>query len=673
MTPAEQIEQLIKNILDWDHAYYTDGSSPVSDAVYDAAKMQLRELESAHPELARPDSPSLVIGQPKATTATEYRKVAHHVPMLSLKTEVDTSIEPIREFIHRIGDSRTLANLAFVAEPKFDGLGLDLQYVDGVLTEAVTRGDGHEGEDVLRHVRFITSIPAQLPKAITCDIRGEVTLNRDDLVRLNAGRKQKGERLYANPRNAAAGLMRMKQADPVHSFLRFTAYEIAHGDLSALGGGQYGHTTRLNFLQIAGFQVRYNGVWHHEGDVEILAKSLHNFYMEALAERNNLPYDIDGMVYKVNDILLREELGFTGREPNWAIAHKFVPERANTRVKDIITGVGKTGRITPVAVLEPVFVGGVVVTNATLVHEERMRQLGVRVGDEITVQRAGDVIPEVIAVVRDDLISDQDQMLSNLATVQLFKHCPACASMLVKDGAFYYCRAGSNCPGQITAVLETAVSRPLLNIQGLGEQTIAKLHENGDLRDMADIFSLDAAKLIDAGMSELLVGDVLAHVEKARHVPLWRVIAAIGIPGCGPSTAKELVKKYSSIAEMREATEQELQTIDDIGPATARSIVLSFCNKELYDKLEAVPNSWSSTQVQSNGMTVCITGAIEGWDRDALKAKLESLGYKTVDSVSKKTSILIAGAGAGGKLVKARELGIRTLTTAEEVNNLLAS
>lgn len=670
MTPSEQINQLILQIREWDTAYYgKEVESPVSDAVYDAAKMQLKELERIHPELLRPDSPSLVIGQPKSDSSITYRKVPHHVPMLSLDTQVKTTREPIEVFLEKVGDSRTLSNLRLVSEPKFDGLGLDLQYVLGDLKEAVTRGDGNDGEDVLRHIQYIDDIPKKLPKPITIDVRGEILLNRTDLATINTLRQLQGEKTYSNARNAAAGLIRAKYNGDAHRLLKFMAYEIAYGDFDALGDGQFSHIGRMDFLEQAGFRVRYRGCSHMLGDAEVLADDLYKYYTETLAMRSELPYDIDGIVYKIDDITLREELGFTGREPNWAFAHKFVPERVVTRLLDIKTGVGKTGRVTPVAQLVPVFVGGVVVTNATLVHEDRIKELGVAINDNVIVQRAGDVIPEIIGVQRED----PEGYVERFDLPALFRFCPECASPLEKAGDFYYCRAGSNCPGQIVAMLEAAVSRGLLNIQGLGEQTVAQLHSQGSLHDMADIFTLTTEKLVKAGMSELLVPGVLDHIEKAKDLPLWRVVAAIGIPTCGPATAKELVKKYPGFAQLRLATEEDLQELPDIGPKTAASIVRSFANEALYDKLQAVDSSWSSTQVKSNGLTVCITGSIEGWDRVALKNKLEDLGYKTVDSVSKKTHIVIAGEGAGGKLAKARELGLKVLTTAQEVNNLLVS
>ena len=665
MTPAEKIKKLTADILAWDDAYYGSGATPVSDAVYDAAKMQLKELETQHPDLQTPDSPTLTIGKTKAETVAGYRKVAHHVPMLSLDTKVDTSIQPIKDFLSKIGDSRTLENLYTVAEPKYDGLGLDLQYVGGLLREAVTRGDGYDGEDVLRHIVFIGSIPQKLPLPLTCDIRGEVTLGKEDLIKINAGREKQGARLYTNPRNAAAGLVRMKQADPVHSFLRFMAYEIAYGDLGELGDSQYSHVGRMDFLDKAGFNVSFKAISHKGGDKDVIAKSLYEFYEKLLEERSTLPYDIDGVVYKINNITLREELGFTGREPNWAFAHKFVPDRAITRVADIRIGVGKTGRITPVAMLDPVFVGGAVVSNATLVHEERIKELGVKIGDRVLIQRAGDVIPEIIEVLEPDGVP--------LDTQRLFAHCPDCGSALEKEGAFYYCRAGSNCPGQVLAVLEMAVSRGYLNIQGLGASTVDALHAKGYLRDVGDIFSLTHEKLVDAGMSPLLTAEVLQHVQAAKKLPLWRITASLGIPGCGRTASKELVKKYSTLAELEQAQADDLQQLPDIGPITAQSIVTGMqVQKETLSKLKAMDSNWTSSQVVSNGLSVCITGSLPGWDRTDLKNRLEAVGYKTVDSVSKKTNILIAGEGAGTKLAKAQELGIRIITTNEEVQTLLS-
>jgi DNA ligase (NAD+) len=684
LTPAQakaELKRLAAEIATHDRRYYQEDAPAVSDAEYDALRQRNGAIEDRFPDLVRPDSPSRRVG---AAPAAKFAKVRHAVPMLSLgnvfdDAEVADFVNRIRRFLGLAGDD----SLAFTAEPKIDGLSCSLRYEGGLLVNGATRGDGFEGEDVTANVRTIAEVPEKLHGhrvPAVCEVRGEVYMSHADFFALNERQAAAGKPVFANPRNSAAGSLR--QLDPAITAerpLKFFAY--AWGEMSDMP--EETQSAMVRWLGARGFAINPLMKVTHSTD-EMLA-----VYRDIEIRRATLGYDIDGVVYKVDRLDLQERLGFVSRSPRWATAHKFPAEQATTILHGIDIQVGRTGALTPVARLEPVTVGGVVVTNATLHNEDEIARKDVRVGDTVHIQRAGDVIPQVLGVVVEKRPAHSKPYA--FPTV-----CPVCGSHAVrevnprsgKEDVVRRCTGGLICAAQRVERLKHFASRLAFDIEGLGDKQIELFFARGWIKEPADIFTLArrnrGIKLEEEeGFGELSVRNLFAAVEARRSVPLNRLIFALGIRHIGETNAKLLARHYGSIEALRSGVAaaaagheseayEELNAVEGIGDVVADAIVEFFKephNREVVDRLlaEVTVEPMEETRRDSPvaGKTVVFTGSLEQMTRDEAKAMAERLGAKVAASVSKKTDYVVAGPGAGSKLDKAREAGVAVLTEDE--------
>jgi len=658
--------ELRETIAGHNHAYYVLDRPTVSDAEYDALFRELSSLEAEYPELVTPDSPTQRIG---GAPQSEFAPVRHAVRMLSIRTETDTTPAGALEFDARIRRDLGLAPEAppvqYIAELKFDGLAISLLYERGRLAVAATRGDGEVGEDVTRNILTIRAIPHTLktkrPPEIL-DVRGEVYMTRADFAALNARQRDAGLRLYINPRNTAAGAVR--QLDPSMTAARpltFFAYgvgDIRGFDLPAT------HGELLDTLARFGLPVDDHRRVARGAD-ELVA-----FYEHATTIRDELPFDIDGVVYKVDSLALQRELGFVTREPRWAVAHKFPAEEQATRLLDIAVQVGRTGAITPIARLEPVFVGGVTVTNATLHNEDEVRRKDVRIGDTVVVRRAGDVIPEVVRVLVDQRPADAREFVMPTT-------CPECGSAVERlpDEAIARCTGGLVCPAQRKQSLRHFASRHAMDIEGLGEKLIDQLVDIGRVKTPADLYALRADELAELErMAAKSAQNVVAAIDKSRETTLARFIYALGIRHVGEATASDLAAHFGALDPILAASEETLLEVRDVGPVLAESIrdflaephnrgVIGALRKAGVRFPEGPPQRAAIGPLV--GKTFVLTGTLPKLSRDEAKALLEAAGATVTGSVSKKTDYVVAGADAGGKLAKAQSLGIPILDEAQ--------
>jgi len=669
----QELARLAAEIARHDRLYHQQDAPEISDADYDALRRRNDAIEARFPELRRPDSPTLRVG---AAPATGFAKVTHARPMLSLDNAFDEA--DARDFVARIRRFLRLADDAaveLVAEPKIDGLSASLRYENGAFVQGATRGDGTVGEDVTANLRTIKDIPRKLsgtkvPQVL--EVRGEIYMRRDDFMTLNAERAKAGEAVYANPRNFAAGSVR--QIDPKMTAarpLRFFAY--AWGEVSEPVAET--HWDFLQRLKAWGFAV--NPLAKRCPDIDAALA----FYREVGDERAKLPYEIDGVVYKVNRFDWQDRLGMVSRAPRWALAHKFPAERAQTILRAITIQVGRTGALTPVANLEPITVGGVVVSRATLHNEDEIVRKDVREGDTVIIQRAGDVIPQVVAVVTE-------KRPRNSKPFVFPDRCPVCNSHAVREEGEVVrrCTGGLICAAQVVERLKHFVSRNAFDIDGLGGKSIEELWQLGWLKTPADIFRLHrhADALIERdGWGEQSVAKLLQAIEARRTVPLERFIYALGIPQVGDATARLLARNYGSLSAWRDAmiaagdpesaAFHDLDNIESIGPSLAADIVAFFAephNLKALDDLmgEVTPQDFVAPQTTGSaiaGKTVVFTGNLEAMTRNEAKARAEQLGARVASSVSKKTDYVIVGADAGSKAAKAKELGLATLDEAE--------
>jgi DNA ligase (NAD+) len=673
---ASELARLAAEIAHHDRLYYRDAAPEISDAEYDALRQRNQAIEARFPDLIRPDSPSHRIGAPPVE---DFGKVRHRVPMLSLDNAMEAG--EVSEFMRRVRRFLNLgedAPLDLVAEPKIDGLSASLRYEDGLFVQGATRGDGTVGEDVTANLRTIHDIPqrldgAGLPSAL--EVRGEVYMERADFVALNAAREAAGEPLFANPRNFAAGSLR--QLDPgitARRRLRFFAY----GWGEAIPPIEGAYSDFLARLDQWGFRV--NPLTERCADEAALIA----YHARLGAKRFELPYDIDGVVAKVDRIDYQRRLGFVGRAPRWAIAFKFAAEQAETRVVGISVQVGRTGALTPVAALEPVTVGGVVVARATLHNQDYIESKDIRVGDTVVVQRAGDVIPQVVEV-------RHERRPPGTEAYVFPDHCPACGSLALRPPgeAVRRCTGGLICPAQITERLRHLVSREAFDIEGLGRKQVPQLLEAGLIRQPGDLFRLaeDPERLRQLEMLPLWgkkkAENLRRSIEARRRIPLARFINALGIRYVGETNARLLARHYGSLdawhAAMVAAAEGdlharvELEAIDGIGPAVAEALLEFFKeahNREVLGDLASlieVEDAAAEAGVDSplSGKTVVFTGTLEHMTRAEAKATAEALGAKVAGSVSGKTDYVVVGLDAGSKARKAAELGITTLSEAE--------
>lgn len=667
-----ELERLAAEIAAHDKAYHQADAPTISDAEYDALRRRNDAIEAAFPDLVRPDSPSRRVGAP---VRDGFSKIIHSRPMLSLGNafgddDVIGFVDRIRRFLNLPDDKP----VALMAEPKIDGLSISLRYEDRRLVQGATRGDGSVGEDVSANIRTISDIPDRLPVDApdVVEVRGEVYMAKADFLALNRRQEEKGAKLFANPRNAAAGSLRqLDSAVTAERPLRFFGY--AWGETSA-PLGETVEAVRGRFRDW-GFQL--NEPSRLCGNASEVLK----YYRDVMAARADLPFDLDGTVYKVNRIDWQERLGAVSRAPRWAIAHKFPAERAETRLNAITIQVGRTGTLTPVANLEPVNVGGVMVSRATLHNEDEIARKDVRERDWVVIQRAGDVIPQVVEVIVERRPKDSIKF-------QFPDTCPECGSSAVREPGEVArrCTGGLICPAQAVERLKHFVSRDALDIEGLGGRNIELFWTDGLIRTPGDIFRLGQRRddlATREGWGEKSAEKLIAALEERRRIELARFIYALGIRRVGQATARLLARNFGSLdlllaamAAAQDTESEEYKTlinIDGIGPGVAEDLLAFFAeshNREVIDDLTSMVDvsDFAAADTSASpvaGKTVVFTGTLETMGRNEAKARAESLGAKVAGSVSAKTDIVIAGPGAGSKLKKAEELGVEIMTEAE--------
>ncbi len=665
---AKELERLAAEIARHNRLYHTEDAPEISDSDYDALAQRNAELEARFPHLVREDSPSAQVG---AAPAAHLSKVRHALPMLSLENAF--SDQDVAEFIGRVRRFLSLApdeEVALTAEPKIDGLSCSLRYENRALVLAATRGDGTTGEVVTENVRTIRDIPRTLPKGAPdlFEVRGEVYMSKADFAALNERQAEAGSKIFANPRNAAAGSLRQKDAAiTAERPLHFLAH--GWGEASKLPGETQSEV--VTTIESWGFKV--------SPDFErfTVMQGLLDHYRRIEASRADLPFDIDGVVYKVDRLDWQRRLGQVAKAPRWALAHKFPAQQAETTLRAIDIQVGRTGKLTPVARLEPITVGGVVVTNATLHNADEIQRLDVRVGDRVMLQRAGDVIPQIVGVVTPP---EAHAKLNEYAFPQT---CPACGSAAsAEDGEVdIRCTGGLICPAQRVERLRHFVSRQALDIEGLGQKTIEEFFHDGLVHSPADIFRLKADLIAGReGWAEVSIGNLLAAIEAKRQPPLDRLIFALGMRHIGRVTGRDLARHFGTLEALRDtavraATDPDaladLVSIEGVGPAVAQAVADFFAepyNLEVVEDLLSVvsPPPFTVETVESpvSGKTLVFTGSLETLSRDEAKAQAEALGAKVSGSVSAKTDLLIAGPGGGSKLKKAAELGVEVIDEA---------
>ncbi|WP_455217083.1 NAD-dependent DNA ligase LigA [Kaarinaea lacus] len=635
------------------YRYYVLDDPEIPDAEYDRLFRELQELEKTFPELITADSPTQRVGgQPLSS----FGEVKHAIPMLSLGNAF--SNDEVEAFGKRITDRLETSDVQFVAEPKLDGLAISLLYEKGVLTRAATRGDGITGEDVTQNVRTIHSVPLHLvgknyPEVL--EVRGEVYMPRAGFEELNKRQKSNNDKVFANPRNAAAGSLR--QLDSKITATR--PLSIFCYGIGQVEGGKLPdrHSAMLKSLKGWGFPVCPEVV-----SVKGIGECL-DYYQEISQRRKDLPYEIDGVVYKVDRFDQQEQLGYVSRAPRWAIAHKFPAQEELTKLLAIDVQVGRTGALTPVARLEPVEVGGVTVTNATLHNQDEIERMDVRVGDTVVIYRAGDVIPKVASVVKS-------RRPKNTRMYKMPDHCPVCGSEIVRvqDEAVMRCSGGLYCPAQRKEAIKHFASRRAMDIEGLGDKLVEQLVDTKKVNDVADLFSLELDEVANLDrMAEKSAQNLLDALEKSKNTSLPRFIFALGIREVGEATAQILANHFGNLKSLMKADVEELQTIADVGPVVAFNIVTFFHqphNLEVIDKLISAGVRWEDIEVRDkadlplSGKTIVLTGTLSEMPRTQAKEKLLQLGAKVAGSVSKKTDLVIAGEAAGSKLEKATALGV---------------
>ena len=665
---ASRMRSLEKDLERWNYEYYVLDAPSVPDSEYDKAFRELSELEKAHPEFKSEASPTERVG---GAARSDLAKVRHAVPMLSIHTETDFEAEGARAFDERVRKGLGLSDgdedVEYDVELKFDGLAMNLRYESGILVSAATRGDGLVGEDVTANVKTIRTIPLRLPQGVPdiLEVRGEVIMHKADFERLNDEQRLEGLKPFVNPRNAAAGCLR--QLDPkVTAKRKLSFYAYGLGEISEAVA--LTHSSILDRLQSWGFPVA------KERRVVKGWKALAEFHDWVKSIRQTLPFEIDGVVYKVNSLALQNELGFISREPRWACAHKYPPEEALTVVQDIDVQVGRTGKLTPVARLKPVFVGGVTVSNATLHNEDFIGELGLKIGDTVVVRRAGDVIPEIVRVLPERRTGAERDFV-------MPQKCPVCSSETFRDEEEKdtRCTGGLFCPAQRRESLVHFASRLALNIDGLGEKVIDQLIEAQLIETPADLYRLTEDKLLLLDrFGKKSAANLIAALEKSKETTLARFIYALGIRHVGESTARDLAAHFKSLQALMDADSDELLKVNDIGEVIAQSIIHFFeeeHNREVIEKLIAEGVHWPLPQDSAvndavSGKTFVLTGTLPSMGREEAKALLLAQGAKVASSVSKKTDYVVAGAEAGSKLEKAQALGIKIIDQ-EEMLELL--
>ncbi len=653
---ATHAAQLRGAVEEHNYNYYVLDRPVISDAEYDRLFQELQGIEGQYPQLISADSPTQRVG---AAPLSEFAQVTHRTPMLSLNNAFDES--EVVAFDKRICEALDVTTVEYAAEPKFDGLAVSIVYENGRLTTGATRGDGYTGEDVTANLRTVRAIPLKLRGAHQqhrFEVRGEVLMLKADFERMNRRQQEMSEKEFVNPRNAAAGSLR--QLDPRITATRpLTFY--AYGAAAPMDGRIRSHTQLLDRLAELGLPVTL------ERRTITGVQGLLEYYRDIGGRRQQLPFDIDGVVYKVDDLAAQQQLGFVSRAPRFAIAHKFPAEEASTIVESIDVQVGRTGALTPVARLKPVFVGGVTVTNATLHNDDEVQRKDVRTGDTVVVRRAGDVIPEVVRVIAD-------RRPPRTLRFVMPRRCPVCGSAIAKseDEAIARCTAGLFCPAQRKQALLHFASRRAMDIEGLGDKLVEQLVDNQIVRTPGDLFKLGIAKLAALErMAEKSASNLIAAIEKSKRTTLARFIYALGIRNVGESTAQDLARYFGGIKPLAAADAEALQLVPDVGPVVAQSIAGFFAephNREVIEQLLAAGVSFAETTAHPvdpagpvYGKTFVLTGTLPNLARNTVQQKIRDHGGKVSSSVSKNTDYVVAGADPGSKYDKARELGITIL------------
>ncbi|HLI61888.1 MAG TPA: NAD-dependent DNA ligase LigA [Terriglobales bacterium] len=664
MPPAKDLQQKLDALRDkiryHEHRYYVLDSPEISDAEFDRLMDQLIELESKHPELITPDSPTQRVG---GQVSGQFASVRHSTPMLSLSKT--TSEAELRDWERRIHDLTGVTEVDYVCELKLDGMSMALRFAAGRLSQGITRGNGIEGEDVTANVRTIRSIPLnisprQLKKAglpATFEVRGELIMPTASFLRMNEEQEEKGLAKFANPRNATAGTVR--QLDPritARRRLDFFAYGLLVDGRPVFER----HSEALRALEAAGFKVNPNHRLVHSID------EVWEFVQEWETKRDTLAYETDGIVVKVDRVALQQELGFTGKAPRWAIAFKYAAHSGETQIEDIQVQVGRTGKLTPVAWLKPVPIGGTTVSRATLHNMDEIERLGVRIGDWVQVERGGDVIPKVVKVLEDRPRGDRH--------FHMPEHCPVCGGHVVRaEGEADHRCVNANCPAKLRESILHFASRGVMNIDGLGDALVNQLVETGMVKDVADIYELTEDKLLRLErMGKKSAQNLLREIENSKKLPLERVIYGLGIRFVGERTAQFLAEHFGSMDALMSASTDELQQVNEIGPCVSEAIREFFDeprNVALVERLRKAGLQFTGHKKQRAttlaGKTFVLTGTLEHYTRDEAKRLIEDAGGKVASSVSKKTDYVVAGAEAGSKLDKARELGIAVIGESE--------
>lgn len=660
LSPQQRLEQLIATINEYNYQYYVQDAPSVPDAQYDRLMQELMAIEAQYPDLLRADSPTQKVG---GQALSSFAQVVHEMPMLSLDNAFDEA--SMLAFEKRLKDRlKREQDVQFSCEPKLDGLAVSLLYEKGKLVRGATRGDGRVGEDISRNVRTIANVPLTLrgdsyPQRL--EVRGEVIMTRDGFSRLNSSQLAKGKKIFVNPRNAAAGSLR--QLDPKITAARpllFYSYSLGlvENPKQSLAST---HSQRLAQLREWGLPLS------KELAVATGAQQCLAYYQKIAQLRDQLSYDIDGVVFKVDDITLQQELGFVARAPRWAIAHKFPAQEEMSRLIDVEFQVGRTGAITPVARLEPTFVGGVTVSNATLHNQDEIQRLGIKVGDTVIIRRAGDVIPQVVGVVHERRPSDARDIVFPVT-------CPVCDSAVEKlpDEVVARCTGGLYCAAQRKEAMKHFASRKALDIDGLGDKLIEQLVDLGKVKTPADFFTLDIAQLASMErMGEKSAANLVQALEQAKSTSLAKFLYALGIREVGEATAANLAVHFTELNGIKAASLDALQEVPDVGGIVAQHIHNFFReehNLQVIDALLEAGLHWPKIEkvaVESlplSGQIYVLTGTLSEMDRTQAKAKLQHFGAKVAGSVSTKTSCVVAGEKAGSKLLKAQELGVKVIT-----------
>ena len=652
--PAAQIEQLSEELRHHERQYYVLDAPEITDAEYDALMRRLQALEAQHPELLKPDSPTQRVG---GKPREGFVKVQHSSSLLSLDNALNEG--ELRDFDRRVRDLLGGAPYRYVTELKLDGLSMAAHYQDGRFTQAVTRGDGTVGEDVTENARTIRSLPLRVKGGAlpSFEVRGETVMSRRAFERLNAGRDEKGLSRFANPRNAAAGSLR--QLEPrvtAERRLEYYTYFLLTAGQPAFDS----HWHALEELRHLGFKVE-----PHSKICQTIDE-VFDFCNAWEGKREELPYDIDGVVVKVDSVEQQRQLGFTAKAPRWAIAYKYPARQATTMVESIEVQVGRTGTLTPVACLKPVEVGGVTVSRATLHNEDEIGRLGLEIGDEVVVERSGDVIPKVVRV------SSQG---SYRKAFRMPTRCPVCGGKIVREDGEAASRCiNANCPARLKESLLHFASRGVMNIDGVGEALVDQLVDRGTVHSVADLYDLQLGDLVSLErMGVKSAGNVIRNIDRSRQNPLPRVITALGIRFVGERTANFLAEAFGSMDAIEHASLEELQLAEEVGPKVAEAVVQFFSepgNRELVSRLRqaGLQFFYASTRPKAGplqGKTLVITGTLATLSRDEAKRLIEQAGGRVSSAVSRKTSYVVVGEDAGSKLAKARELGVCTLTEDE--------